>query len=352
MAAADMYVTVAGAGTKAGNNWANAMDLAAWETDFEGSAEAGDRYFVKEGTYTLTDHFATEQDGTGTDLIEIIGVVSGTTAEPPTSADWATGDNRPLIAAGAYAWNCDDYWLVRNIRLTSTANFGLRGDDGLVVINCKATQTNGGARYGITGYGHYHRCIDCEASASGSGIAFGAGGLNVHGGTYHGCYAHDSGVGFELSRYTCLVCSIADSCTTGVSILEYLSVLTNNTFYNGTTGISSAAGRWGFLIYNNIFDSWTTGISLANAYEVNILDYNNYNNNGTDVTNVTKGPNAIAVDPLFANAGGGDFSPRNWANMLCFPGEFPGGLSDGSGLICGAVQPRRAVKVIGGGLVG
>ena len=33
MAAADMRVTPAGAGTKSGNSWANAMDLEAFETD-------------------------------------------------------------------------------------------------------------------------------------------------------------------------------------------------------------------------------------------------------------------------------------------------------------------------------
>jgi len=53
MAATDMYVTTSGAGTKSGLSWANAFSLAEFETDIEGSVEAGDRYFFQEGLLCL-----------------------------------------------------------------------------------------------------------------------------------------------------------------------------------------------------------------------------------------------------------------------------------------------------------
>ena len=86
--AATMYVTVAGAGTKAGTSWANAFGYAEWETDYEGSAEPGDIYYVEDGTYTLTSDFSTARDGTVDSYIKVIGVATGTTNEPPVSSDW------------------------------------------------------------------------------------------------------------------------------------------------------------------------------------------------------------------------------------------------------------------------
>ena len=74
MAAATMYVTVAGAGDKSGSTWGNAMGLGEWETDVEATAEAGDIYYLEAGTYTLTNAFSTALDGTDVAPIKIIGV--------------------------------------------------------------------------------------------------------------------------------------------------------------------------------------------------------------------------------------------------------------------------------------
>ena len=115
MAAEEMYVTVAGAGDNSGDSWANAMALSDFETDLEGSAEAGDIYYVKEGTYTLTSDLDwSSQDGSYTNPIIIIGVKTETTHEPPEFSDWASGDDRPLIAQGGYALTTGDYARVRN----------------------------------------------------------------------------------------------------------------------------------------------------------------------------------------------------------------------------------------------
>ena len=94
-AATDMYVTTTGAGAKTGGTWADAFDLAAFEIDAEANAEAGDRYFFEAGTYTLTQNIAWNlQAGTGPLPIEVIGVKSGTTAEPSTTSDWRSEERR------------------------------------------------------------------------------------------------------------------------------------------------------------------------------------------------------------------------------------------------------------------
>ena len=55
MPAADMMVTNAGGGDKSGSTWANAMAFSDFETDLEGFAEAGDRYFIR-GNVTVSSN--------------------------------------------------------------------------------------------------------------------------------------------------------------------------------------------------------------------------------------------------------------------------------------------------------
>ena len=103
MAATDYYVTTTGAGDNSGTTWANAFSHANFITDLTSYQEAGDRYFIKEGDYsTLTGNETANAVGTAIAPCEIIGVVSATSAEPPTPSDWAAGDNRPLFPCGAY----------------------------------------------------------------------------------------------------------------------------------------------------------------------------------------------------------------------------------------------------------
>jgi len=342
MAAADMYVTAAGAGDKSGSSWANAMDLAAWLNDLTNNAEAGDRYFLMGGqTYTLTgNHDSTAKNGTRAEYIEIIGVASGTAAEPPTFADWASGADRPLIAAGANDYILGEYHLNVNISCTFSAGDGLYANDYSVFTNCKSVNTAGSNAIRANGYGCL--LINCEASSP-NGNAFRVGNGTRGFCAALGCYAYDSSVGFtDLGSGDLFAFCVADTCTTGIWA-TYRARILNSTIYGSTTaGISSSAARYDLWILNNIIDSCLVGIALGSAGDSQILDYNDYHNNGTDVTNATKGPNATAVDPGFVDAANGNFFPKNWAILLGFPGIFPGGLSNGAGLIRGAVQPRRA----------
>ena len=141
MAAATMYVTVAGADDKSGGTWATAMGYAEWETDLEGASEAGDIYYVAGGTYNLTSSLDfNARAGTSLAPICIIGVNSGTTNEPPVYSDWAMGDNRPLLVGGSYyCMYSGNYSKVFNLRGTATGSYGFLNKGYSVFYNIKST---------------------------------------------------------------------------------------------------------------------------------------------------------------------------------------------------------------------
>ena len=100
MAGSTHYVTQAGAGAKDGLAWASAFSVDEWEDELLNNAEADDIFYVLSGTYTLTQAMDfSAKVGTAANPIQIIGVDNE--AAPVTSADWAYGTDRPLIAAAA-----------------------------------------------------------------------------------------------------------------------------------------------------------------------------------------------------------------------------------------------------------
>ena len=297
LAATNMYVTVTGAGAKNGLTWATAFSITEFETDAEGAAEAGDAYYFEEGTYTLTSAIAVALDGTAVAPISIVGVVSGTTAEPPTSADFATGDNRPLIAAAAFSFIFDDYWILRNMRLATTTVNGLRIDTGGIMENCKSVNTSLTLNRPALRSGGLGSFVNNEGIST-NGIA-----LNIITPTFrgHGNYLHDSLVGISAAGRTVSTSTIISSCVTAYSGVsnDDLSLL-NNTLYNGTAGITATDSARNLFLNNNI-SNFTTGASWTTEQKSNWFDYNNWFNNTADVSNVTKGDNATALDPEFAD---------------------------------------------------
>lgn len=337
MAPATMYVTPAGAGTKAGNNWANAMALVNFSADMASGAEAGDVYYLAGGTYSLTADITATADGTTTVSIKIIGVTAGTTNEPPTVSDWATGDDRPLLACGAYKLTMDNYWQVFGIRLTSSnGDYCARADVNATFWNCAAINSSTGS--GFQCGGSYASIHDCEAEST-SGIAFD---FLFADNRLIGCYAHDSATGVLTTGNgsTCLF-SIVESNTTGINVASsYATTIQNCTINGNTTGVAGTA-PWFINARNNIISGNTDGASCGTASGGNLFDYNDFYNNGTDRTNVTAGNNDIDVDPQFTDAANGDFSIGTNLKAAGFPGAFPGGLSTGY-LDIGAVQREEA----------
>lgn len=301
MAANPIYVTVAGAGDKGGSTWANAMGRAEWETDLEAPASADDVYYVEEGTYTLTEDIdCSAINGTSNAPITIIGVKSGTSNEPPVFSDHAFTTARPLIAAGAYKWWFGDYWIFKNLRLTTTETWGFRTDAYSVFVNCLSTPSGGS--WAFVGTGASNRFLGCEANANAGGFSLGSNNL------VFACYAHDgSNDGYQSGGATLYLNSIADTMGIGFDINNR----NNNrvigcTIYNCTTGISGTTAI-DFVCLNTILDANTTGASWTNPYSVNVWDYNCWDNT-SDVSNVTKGDNAVTSDPGMNSPATGDFA--------------------------------------------
>lgn len=326
---ATYYVTVAGAGAKDGAAWATAFDLAAWETHAEGSAAAGDIYYVEEGTYTLTGGWNTStQDGTSTSPIIVIGVVSGTSAEPPTKSDWADGATRPLIACGANEHQSGDYWNWYNFRFTTTHDYGFRYFTGGLAVNCYSNNSSASARDAIRLNGDNCRVFDCEAesggAAKGNAIVFGA--------TYCtaiGCYCHDANDGIVIENHwaTVVFCILDTLDANGIECgAKDSHKLLNNTIYNCAKGIEASPTAYSMIV-NNIISDCTTGISMSAERKSNYIDWNNYYNNTADVANCTKGENATAHEPQYTDAAGGDFS-LNTASS-CIGAAFS--INDGVG---------------------
>lgn len=320
MAATDMYVTTTGAGTKSGLSWANAFSLTELETDMEASAEVGDRYFIKEGTYTFASDISTALDGSVSANIHLIGVTSATTAEPPTSSDWATGNNRPLFSQGTYLFVVDDSWSLHHMRFLGSAAIVVNMGDRCIVNNIYVENNSSTAGREAIILGFYGTLFNSEfISTNGHAIDPASAHIN-------GCYIHDSVRGIDGGDII-IVHSIIDTCS-GEGIVTGTSMaILNCTIYNCGTGILGSQFQYGISILNTVIDNCTDGFKSHNfgtVYSNWFIDYNNWSNNTHDMSwdngasedNSAKGPNDTANAPSFANAAAGDFSLGDTSNLI------------------------------------
>ena len=312
----DYYVTTTGAGDKSGTTWATAFDWAAFETDLEGSAESGDRYFIKEGTFTSTQDITTAQVGAHTDYIEIIGVVSATSAEPPTSSDWANVDNRPLIASSTYAFQLSDFYRVRNIRMTTTHYNGLEVDTEGIVINCKVYNSSGVSNARAFDNDAYRTMLHSCDGESDAGSAFYMG--------YYGriinCYAHDGLRGVYCNGHGIVIAnSFFDTNTAeGVNINVFDgATIIHNVFYNCVNAIEGTDST-SICAINNIITNNTDGFNVSTATDSFLIENNNfYSNSSDDVSGVVLGSNNLtASDPDYTNAANADFTVGSSSPVL------------------------------------
>jgi hypothetical protein len=315
MAINNIYVTVAGAGNKGGSTWANAMGLAEWETDLEAPASADDVYWVEEGTYTLTEDIDdTLVDGTATAPIRIIGVVSGTSNEPPVFSDHAFGTDRPLIAAAANMWRFGDYWIFKNLRHTTTEAQGWTCQNGCVFYNCSSNNSSGTAdRVAFYPDINYNKLIACDGQSA-SGYAFNMAGQSN---AAFACYAHDSKYGIRATAGIMhIINCVVDTCTTsGIDCVSRdYHLIIGNTVYNCALGITGT-DSFAILVANNIMDACTTGASWTTAQAINYWNHNCWDNT-TDTSNVTKGDNAVTGDPSMTDPANGDFSIPSGSNCV------------------------------------
>lgn len=329
---ANYYVTVTGAGDVSGDSWANAMAFNEFKTSIQSSANPGDKYFLKGGTYTATT-ISTSRSGTKSAPIEVIGVSSTTTAEPPTANDWAYDTDRPTLDftySQYYSLSIGgSYYVVRNISVLSRQYSGasLYCTYYTFLTNCYVSNTyNSNSAYGIS-LGNYCYAIDC-LSFSQYSHGFFIGNYSLA----YFCMAQDCGnTGFYCNGIgTKISFCIADSCSTGVSLggsSTYASDIINSTIYNCTSGITATSSRSNSMIINNTISNCVHGFICDNYSTIIntfLFDYNNWYNNTMDMTwdngstedNSSKGINAISVDPTFTDAAGGNFSLQSGSSLI------------------------------------
>jgi hypothetical protein len=305
---ADNYVTVAGAGAKTGVDWDNAFGMAEFISDVA-SAAAGDFYYVMEGTYTHASNISCSL-GVYNNRLFLVGVKSGTTAEPPTASDFATGTARPYFTATGYNVTFGAYWKMFNIRIQNDISASCYIGEGSVLRNSSVISVGESNFYhAVQLTGPNTIIIDCHLEALGQAV-------RSDDNTTDYCmfiasyFKGEKGiVAGGMIDYQIVMNCIFDSITLAAIDVAWGNGLRaiGNTFYACGTGIAGTTAH-SLVIMNNIFSDCTDGMKFTSTLSQQVVDYNNYYNNGTDVTGIVKGTNALAVNPQFTDAAGGDFS--------------------------------------------
>lgn len=271
--------------------------------EFLTASGSGNTVWVKAGTHSLSEV-----------VTQPTSLVTGTTSKSKiigyntTRGDTPTGDDRPLIQLSTYAITTGAYSIIQNIRMTGIgASLCILGN-GAIAVNCYGYNSAAGSNYNCFYANNIStRCIACEAICT-NGYAFRASTVG-NGLSCIMCYAHDSVTGIYPGRPCEIVVGcVVDTCTTGLSVGNDISVI-NNTVYNCTTGISlTVQDRCGIML-NNIIDACTTSFSSSSA-NYSRLTFNDFNcvNGTTDYTNFTAGENDIDADPLLNDPASGDFT--------------------------------------------
>jgi len=276
---------------------------------FDGTAAgpvAGNTIHVKnDGTMTFTGHVSALLSGTAVAPITIDGYNT-------SRGDNPTGTNRPLIAAGGKNLIFTNYWIIKNLRVTVATIDGLRVGLGSRVENVFSNNSSGSASAkAIYLYSTYGFIVSCEAQAVNGGAFWDRVGRC----SIVACYAHDSVTGVRVYVATPVMMSVFDTCTTGIDVVSSaLNSILNNTIYNCTTGLTGTTG-YTMLVANNILDANTTCASWTTEQKNNYFDYNCWDNT-TDVSNVTKGDNAVTGDPGLTDPANGDFTLGSGSNCL------------------------------------
>lgn len=259
---------------------------------------AGNKMFVKSGTYTLNGTVSISAAGSTTVPIIIEGYAS-------TRGDRPAGSTRPIFDAGAVAFSLGAYWTVFNMQFTgSGANLLVTTSSGRV-INTRCTNTSTTANRDAIFLNSSSYAINCEA------ISYRGIGINTNANSYMiGCYCHDSNVGINSTSNGGAViinCLIVGNVTYGIRMAagNAQTIIYGNTIYGSQSklgvGFSLITGNLWHVAIGNIFYGLTSGVTHADVQSISVDMYNAYFNNTSDVTNWAKGQGALALDPGFAN---------------------------------------------------
>ncbi len=268
---------------------------------------AGNKAWIKQGTYTLTGTLNVNT-AAGTNVLHI--QFEGYAV---TRGDQPKGSTRPLITGAVTIWNNSmDFTSLQFSTSVASAAFttGIRNHFNF----CSFYQYTNTVDIAACAAGNYGSFVGCEfVSTKGRGLTLGNA-MSVA-----NCYFHDSDMGILNSNvsgnYThtyannlfvgCKTYAIRHSGANDSSVLMF-----GNTIYGAENklgvGLSMITANANVRAWNNIFYGLTTGVSCADATQAGNgttmwFDFNDFFNNTADVTNVTNGSSTVSTTPGFAS---------------------------------------------------
>lgn len=263
---------------------------------------AGQKFYVKSGTYTLGGTVSISAAGSSTVVIALEGYAS-------SRGDKPTGATRPIFDAGAAAFTLGNNWDATSMIWTSTAANSVITGGASKMSYCKFLNTSTTVDRVACSLSTDSFAVFCEAiSIRGRAFQLGADVDLLF------SYAHDSDIGVVITTTTgpsgvrgCIIESNVTAAISYTGAETAPGLLTDNTLFGGITnktgiGVSFAAGCTDMRVINNIIYGFATGVSHGTAGQtIGFDDYNDYFNNTADATNWTKGAHDAAVNPSFSN---------------------------------------------------
>ncbi len=264
---------------------------------FSGGATSAGRLYIKGGaTYTLGGTVSVAVTG-GAWFVNYEGYTTVIGDAPVNTA-------MPILACGAAIFTPPTSCYLRNITFTGTANPVVAGGPSTRFVGCKVLNTSTTAdqvALTIANNGYVFGCDLCSIR----GTALSASSVTS---LIDGNYIHDSSQGVVLASggtyiNNIFACNVTSGITTPIATGN--TIISGNTFYGTESklgiGINNITATMGGSIFNNIFYGLATGVSIFASQSQIFSDYNCYYNNTTDVTNIGKGKNDIAVNPAFTS---------------------------------------------------
>jgi hypothetical protein len=263
---------------------------------------AGNKFFIKNGSYAMGQNISIAANGTSQNPIVISGYNS-------IRGDMPTGSTRPIInATASFAFTPGTFWDIYSVQFIGGSTVVLNESGSNKVIYVKVTnQSTTAARVAITAANNaYH--FGCEA-VSYRGIAFSASSNTT---VIQNSYIHDSDIGVSGSSTGAtyllsgnIFAANVSNAYKGTGAFAGVGIFDRNTFYGYETptgtGITFAAGSTLMRVTNNIIYGFTTGITHADSGQLGGYgNWNDFYNNTTDRNSGWQtGADSLALNPSF-----------------------------------------------------
>lgn len=254
----------------------------------------GNTIWVKSGSYTVGVQITNGFGASGVSFINT--VMNGYTS---TRGDVCTGTNRPKITLTTTTTTLTSNYNFNNMSFVMPGGSGMSAGSNVVFYNCKLYNNGSGI---CINTGTSFLAVNSEFVSTKS-IAI----LQGSAGTFLvGCYIHNSLSGVQASSGNLTVnnCIFDNNITQAITLSSAGALLSDNTFYGAENilgiGVNNASNL-AINCINNIFYGLATGVTTNTTGNTgSYLDFNNFFNNTSDVSNIVKGSNNIALNPQFA----------------------------------------------------